>query len=274
MSIQLNEKTVIVTGAAAGVGLATARIMAQRGARVMMTDDNDEKLKAECATLAEDGLTVAAYGGKLTEKLTRANLLSATIDQFERVDILINGSREAHSADPLEPEHDGFTTMMANNVEATLRLSQLVAKRMISQAEDLPEKPRSAGSIVNITSIAANRTLPVLMAYSVSCAAMEQLTRAMAVSLAEHRIRVNAVSLGSVMSAPLRAALKARKDLRKEMESVTPLGRIGEAKEAADAAVFLASNYASFITGQILAVDGGRSLLDPLDLPAVMDFEE
>ena len=123
------------------------------------------------------------------------------------------------------------------------------------------------GALVNISSIAAQRTVPELLAYSVSCAALDQLTRSFAAALAPQAIRVNAVALGAVMTRRLREALSERGELRDEMVSVTPLGRIGEAEEAAEAALFLASPAASFVTGQVLAVDGGRLVLDPLASP-------
>ena len=124
------------------------------------------------------------------------------------------------------------------------------------------------GSIINLSSIAARRTQPNLLAYSVSSAALDQLTRSMAVALAPNRIRVNAISLGSVMSASLKGALREDEDMRGEIIDHTPLARIASPTELAAAAQFLASDSASFITGQILTVDGGRTLVDAAEAPA------
>jgi len=150
---------------------------------------------------------------------------------------------------------------MEQNVEVTLRLSQAVSKRMIKHGD---AEAQEVGSIVNLSSLAAGRALPQLLGYSVSCAAVDQLTRSLAVALSSHKIRVNAVSIGSVMSASLHDKLRETPEMRDELIRITPLGRIGEAEEAAEAALFLASPAASFITGQILGVDGGRTLIDPM----------
>ncbi len=268
MSLSLDSKSVIVTGASAGVGLAIARKFAAEGARVMLTGTDEAQLEKEVDALTKSGADVNFFCGDLREKLTIANLISATIDAFDGIDILVNASREVMASDPMDPDDTTFERLLQQNVIATLRLSQSVARKMIQLAGE-PEGDRSGiGAIVNVTSIAARRTLPELMYYSVVSAALDQLTRSMAVALAGNGIRVNAIALGSVMSASLKSALKHSESLQETLTAVTPLGRIGEAEEAAEVAVFLASDSASFVTGQIVAVDGGRTMLDPMDQPA------
>ena len=267
MSFAIQGKTAVVTGAANGVGLAIARHFVDRGANVMFADMDEEKLIQEAA--GEDGEErdgVAYFAGDLREKLTVANLLSATIDRFERVDILVNASRQMVAADPIYDEDDAVTMLLNQNLITSLRLTQAFAKRMIKQAGDEAEAP--AGSIINLSSIAARRTQPNLLAYSVSSAALDQLTRSMAVALAQHNIRVNAIALGSVMSASLQGAIKEHSEFREEIVDSTPLARIASASELADVAQFLASDGAGFITGQIITVDGGRTLIDTVDAPA------
>jgi 7-alpha-hydroxysteroid dehydrogenase len=139
---------------------------------------------------------------------------------------------------------------------------------MIQQAERDGDDEAPAGSIINLSSIAARRTQPGLLAYSVSVAAVDQLTRALAVALAPHRIRVNGVAFGSVMSASLQGALKEHAEYREEIIGHTPMARIAAPGELAEVAQFLASDGAGFMTGQILTVDGGRTLVDPVDAPA------
>lgn len=267
MSFSLDGKTAIVTGAANGVGLEIARHFAAHNAKVMLVDMDEDKLEAEATKIAGDDETVRFFAGDLREKLTVANLLSATIDSFDRVDILINASRQVLPSDPLDATEDHFEELLQQNVLANLRVTQAVAKRMISQA-DKTDHDRAIGSIVNLSSIAADRTHKELLAYSVSCAALNQMTRSLAVAFASERIRVNAIAIGSVMSASLEDRLKEDPEMRGLSISATPLGRIAEAKEVAETAQYMASDAAGFLTGQIVTLDGGRTLIDPLQVAA------
>ncbi len=264
MSFSIAGKTAIVTGGANGIGLAIGRHFADAGANVMFADMDEKRLVEELGEQAEDG-NIQYFAGDLREKLTIANLLSATLDAFDQVDILINGSRQVIPSDPLDPEDDSVRILLNQNLMPALRLSQVVAKRMIKQATD-DENP--AGSIINLSSIAARRTHPDLMAYSVSTAALDQMTRSLAVALATNRIRVNSIALGSVMSASLQSTLKENRDFRDDIEKHTPLARIAAPTELTETAQYLASDAAGFITGQILTIDGGRTLLDPVAAPA------
>lgn len=268
MSFSIAGKTAVVTGAANGVGLAIARHFVARGANVMFADMDEERLIAEIGDIEDDDEgTTGYFAGDLREKLSVANLLSATIDRFDRVDILVNGSRQMLAADPLNADDDAVTTLLNQNLMTSLRLCQIFAKRMIKQAEE-DESDGPVGSIINLSSIAARRTQPNLLAYSVSSAAVDQLTRSFAVALAPHRIRVNAIALGSVMSASLKGALLEHEEFREEILESTPLNRIAAPSELAEVAQFLASNGSGFMTGQILTVDGGRTLVDAVDAPA------
>lgn len=264
MSFSIKGKTAIVTGAANGIGLAIARHFIDQGANVMLADMDEDKLCAESEALGSQ--QAQCFGGDLRQKLTIANLQSATIDAFERVDILVNASRQVLPSNPLDAKADSFEALFNQNVLANLRLTQSVAKLMIKQAKaDRDSTSHTIGSVVNLSSIASDRTHPDLLAYSVSCAALNQMTRSLAVSLAKNRIRVNAIAIGSVMSANLQNILRQDDNLRDQITAVTPLHRIAEAQEVADVAQFLAADSAGFITGQILTVDGGRTLIDPLD---------
>jgi len=275
MSFLITGKTAIVTGAANGVGLAIARHFAEQGANVVCADIDEAKLIEEFGPNPEnghgsdEGRNIRIFAGDLREKLTIANLLSATIDAFDRVDILVNGSRKFKCSDPLDPADRSVETLLDQNLMPALRLSQHVARRMIQQAEDRSaEDTTPLGAIVNLSSIAAIRSQPGLMGFSIAAAALEQMTRSLALALAPHRIRVNAISFGSVMSASLQDQLKDDREIRNMIIEGTPLGRIAAASEVAETARYLASEGSAFVTGQVLTIDGGRTLVDAVGAPA------
>lgn len=267
MTLSIQGKTAIVTGAAAGIGLAIARHFLDKGANVMCADIDEVKLENECGEAARSEGSLRFFGGDLREKLTIANLLSATIDAFDRVDILVNASRQFMTSDPLDPAADAVDLMVQHNLMSALRLSQMTAKRMIAQAEKA-DSTGPIGSIVNLSSVAASRTMPELLGYSISCAAVEQMTRSLALALAPKGIRVNAVAFGSVMSASLQSRIKDHPDLRAAIVDGTPMHRIAAPAELAETVQFLASDAAGFMTGQVLTLDGGRSLRDGVPVPA------
>jgi 7-alpha-hydroxysteroid dehydrogenase len=267
MSLSITGKTAIVTGAANGIGLAIARHFADKGANVMFADMDEDRLTAEVGEDARAEGQVRLFAGDLRERLTITNLLSATMDAFDRVDILVNASRQIAVSDPLCAEDDAVESLLQQNLLTSLRLTQMTAKRMIALAEKAGNQAGSIGSIINLSSIAAHRTQAGLLGYSISCAALDQMTRSMAVALAPKRIRVNAVAFGSVMSASLQGVLKDNPDYRPAITAGTPMGRIAAASELAETVQFLASDAAAFMTGQIVTLDGGRSLIDPVQAP-------
>jgi len=195
---------------------------------------DEARLVEELGENADDS-NIRYFAGDLREKLTIANLLSATIDAFDQVDILVNGSRQVMTTDPFDLEDQTVEDLLQQNMLASLRLSQQVVKRMIKQ--------------------------------SVATAALDQMTRSFAVACAPHRIRVNAVAFGSVMSASLKQSLRDNEEFRDEIEDHTPLSRIAEPQELAETVRYLASEGSSFMTGQIVTLDGGRSLIDPVAAP-------
>lgn len=266
MSFSIAGKTAIVTGAAHGVGLAIGQHFLDAGANVVFADMDEEALKEQIGDMVSDTSEARLFAGDLREKLTIANLVSTTLDAFDEVNILVNAARQVIPSAPLDPDDESMQICLEQNLMSSLRLSQQVAKRMIKQGEDRDEG--NIGSIVNLSSIAARFTQPELLAFSVSTAALDQMTRSLAVALADHRIRVNAVAFGSVMSSFLEEKMAEHKDYGDTIREVTPLSRIASAREVAEAVQFLASDGSGFMTGQIITVDGGRTLIDPVSVPA------
>lgn len=267
MTLSITGKTAIVTGAAAGIGLAIARHFLDRGANVMCADIDETRLMNECGEEARTEGPLRVFAGDLREKLTIANLLSATFDAFDRVDILVNAARLFAVSDPLDPGHDGVELMLQYNLLSSLRLSQMTARRMIALAEKSGTTGQ-IGTIINLSSTAATQTQPELLGYSVASAAVDQMTRSLALALAPRGIRVNAIAFGSVMSASLQTQIREHPAWRAAILDGTPLGRIAAPDEVAEAVQFLASDAAGFMTGQILTLDGGRSLRDGVRAPA------
>jgi len=268
MAYRLEGRTAIVTGAGGGVGRAIARRFSEEGVNVMLADTDEGNLSEAVEVVGASGAgKLETFHCDICQRLDTNNLLAATLSAFDRIDIVVNAARRIERGEFFELKEENFDQVIQTNLKSTFMLSQTAARRMIQLAKEREEKCK--GAIVNISSIAATRTLPTLLPYSVSCAALDQLTRSMAVSLAPSGIRVNAIALGGVMTRSIREAMKELDDFRAQMTAVTPLGRIGEPAEAAEVALYLASEAASFVTGQVVAVDGGRSLLDPLATPAV-----
>lgn len=267
MSFSIAGKTAIVTGAANGVGLAIGRHFIREGANVVFADMDEERLTHEMGDEAEDETNVRIFAGDLRKKLTIANLISATVDAFDRVDILVNASRQVMLSNPLDADDTSVEELLQQNLMTALRLSQAVSRRMIKQSKDSADDG-VIGAIVNISSIAARRAHPELLAYSVSNAALDQMTRSLAVALAPKRIRVNAVAFGSVMSASLKGQIREDEEVRDAIVENTPLQRIASPSEVSDAVQYLASDAAGFVTGQIITVDGGRTLIDPAAVSA------
>ncbi|MEM1350758.1 MAG: SDR family oxidoreductase [Pseudomonadota bacterium] len=265
MSFSINGKTAIVTGAANGIGLAIARQFADKGANVMCADMDEKKLVEEWGGAAEDS-NIRSFGGDLRQRLTIANLVSATMDSFDRVDILVNASRQVIETNALDIEDTSVAVLLEQNLMTALHLTQQVAKRMIKQGEDQPQG--QLGAIVNLSCIVSRATRPELMGFSIASAALEQMTRSMALALAPERIRVNAVAFGSVMSASLQSSMIENRDWRDDIRAHTPLGRIAGPAELTDTVQFLAAESSGFMTGEIVTVDGGRSLLDAVSVPA------
>ena len=261
------NKTAIVTGASNGIGMEIGKKFLKAGANVVFSDYAKFDLESLISGISSNTGNAHSFYGNMQDELAVNNLIATTINKFERVDILVNANRTIIPINPLDEKEGVLEKSLSHNVIATLNVSQLFAKSIIKQTKNR-KNSEIVGSIINLTSIAANQTIPEMMPYSVSCAALNQMTRSLAVALAKEGIRVNAISLGSIMSSSLRMNLHSNPELQDSIIDATPLGYIAEPEEVADLALFLSSESARFLTGQVITIDGGRSILNKLERAA------
>ncbi len=251
--MSLKDKVAIVTGAARGIGLACARRLAEDGATVVIADIDAEAGAVAAEDLAQAGHAVSYAECDVGEKLALLNLVAETVSGHERIDILVNNAAVLDSAPFLDLEEEEFDRVLRVNLRGPLLLSQAVARRMVAQVE----AGGAPGSIINMSSVNAVFALPDHVGYSVAKGGLTQLTRAMALALAPHGIRVNAIGPGSIRT-PMLEQVATDEAAAHRILSRTPIGRFGEPEEVAAIAAFLASDAASYVTGTTIFADGGR----------------
>jgi NAD(P)-dependent dehydrogenase (short-subunit alcohol dehydrogenase family) len=247
--MRLAEKVAIVTGGARGIGLAISKRYVAEGARVVIADV-DNAGEAEAKALGTNARFIAADVGDASAV---ERLVDQTVAAFGGIDILVNNAGIIHAADFLELKEADFDRVLRVNLKGAFLAGQAAAKRMVTQVK----AGRAPGAIINMSSINAVVAIPNHVPYCVSKGGVDQLTKVMALALAPHGIRVNAIGPGSIMTDILKAVATDR-EAKRRIFARTPLGRIGEPDEIAAVAVFLASADASYITGQTIYADGGR----------------
>lgn len=248
----LENKVAIVTGGAQGIGLAIAQRFVGEGARVVIADINAQAGARATAALPRDACRfVTADVGAATD--ARRLIAEAAAAFNGEIDILVNNAGILHTADFLDIEEADFDRVLRVNLKGAFLVGQAAARRMVAQAK--AGKP--PGVIINMSSINAVVAIANQVPYCVSKGGLDQLTKVMALSLAPHGIRVNAIGPGSILTEILKAVASDR-EAKRRLLSRTPLGRIGAPEEVAAVAVFLASQASSYITGQTIYPDGGR----------------
>lgn len=258
----LSNKVTIVTGAARGIGLAIARRFLEDGAKVVMSDVNDEAGEAAEADLKGIG-EVTYVHCDVSERLDVRNLVAAAIDAYGDIDVLVNNAGIVSPGDILTIDEAEFDRVMNINLKGSFLCGQAVARHMVDRVEN----GGPAGAIVNMSSVNAVFGLHSQLPYTVSKGGVNQLTKAMAVALAPHGIRVNAIGPGSIMTDML-SSVNDDPAARNRILSRTPMSRIGEPREIASIAAFLAGEDASYVTGQTIYADGGRLPLNyTVDVP-------
>lgn len=264
MSFSIKGRTVIVTGASSGVGLAIVKQFYDEGANIVLSDNDKQMLEETRSHFGEKCENICIFPGDLHESLYRSNLMAACLDKFGRVDILINAFRVIRKSDNFDKSDATLKMLFEHNLFTTIELSKIFARQISKQNEDENEKQIQTSAIVNMSSIYAHLIRPEFMEYSIAAGSIENVTRAMAIAYAEKKIRVNAIAYDLVMGRNLLTMFAKNRSLKDSVEKITPLGRIANAHEVAVAAQFLASDAAQFITGQVLMMDGGRTLHDSL----------
>src|SRR3954467_9959524 len=250
----LEGKTAIVTGGARGIGLAIAKRYVAEGARVVIADIDERTARGAAAALGAAARFVRTDVGAAGDA---RNVIAEALGFAGDIDILVNNAGIIHTADFLDIAEADFDRVVRINLKGMFLVGQAAARQMVAQVK--AGKP--PGAIVNMSSVNARVAIPNQVPYCISKGGTDQLTKVMALSLAPYGIRVNAIGPGSIMTDILKGVAND-KAAQNRLLSRTPLGRIGEAAEIAAIAAFLASDDASYITGETIYVDGGRLALN------------
>ena len=238
--------TALITGGAQGIGYACAETIAGNGARIVLADINETGVREAAKRLGGDTEAMVCDMGDAAQIAAMFDRIEAEIGPLS---VLVNCAGIAIPCDFLETPLEQFTAVIDVNLTGTFLATQLAAKSMIAAG--------IAGSIVNMSSVNAQVAIPTIAAYCASKGGVMQLTKASALALAPHGIRVNAVGPGSIDTAMMAAVNENPEAMRVAM-SRTPLKRMGTPREVAEIVAFLASDKASYITGETVYVDGGR----------------
>lgn len=251
---RLKNKVAIVTGAGSGMGQATAIQMAQEGATVVITDVREEPALQTAAKIEEAGGNYYTFIGDISKKDDVKRGVQETIDRFGQIDIVVNNAGIPMSFTPIEEVHEDFWDKQINiNAKSVFLTCKYVIPHMKSQ---------KSGSIINIASIATKRVRPGLTAYAAAKGAMILLSQTLAIEVASYGIRVNVINPGPAETPMLEGFFASMDPVegRKLFEDSVPIGRLCEPEDIANMSVYLSSDEASFITGAVYDVDGGRGL--------------
>ncbi|HEY4903411.1 MAG TPA: glucose 1-dehydrogenase [Candidatus Sulfotelmatobacter sp.] len=245
--LELNSKTAVVIGGTSGIGLTLAKGLAKAGANVVPSGRRRDLVESVANEIKKLGRGSLAVPCDVADRSSLQNVLDAACAEFGKVDILVNCAGITQRTPILDMSERDWNAILDTNLNGTLRACQVFGRHMIQ---------RQYGRIINIASLTSYLGLYEVAAYGASKAAVASLTKSMAVEWARYRVCVNAV-LPGVFRTDLNAALLDGTPRGQEFLTRTPAARFGELEELVGAAVFLASDSASFVTGHLLAVDGG-----------------
>jgi NAD(P)-dependent dehydrogenase (short-subunit alcohol dehydrogenase family) len=250
--VKLKDRIAIVTGASRGIGLACAERFAADGATVIMSDVDDQAGQAAAKVIG------ATYMHCDVSKASEVNaLVEAVVKRFGAIDILMNTAGIAMAGDFLSITEADLDKVLGINLKGSFLMLQACARHMVKQAES----GRKPGAIINMSSVNDTLAIPTIVSYCMSKGGVSQLTRATSIYLAPYGIRVNAIGPGSIRTDMYKGVVADPAAVKRVM-SRTPMGRPGEPSEVASIAAFLASDDASYVTGETIYVDGGRMPLN------------
>ena len=252
--MRLSGKVALVTGAAQGIGLACAQAFAREGAKVFLTDLNEDAGRREVLKLRSAGVQASFSACDVSRKDQVEAAIASAVNEFGRLDVLVANAGIVHAADFLDLEEKDFDRVIAVNLKGVFLAGQAAARQMVKQG--------GGGSIINMSSVNAVLAIPNQVPYVVSKGAINQLTKVMSLALAAQGIRVNGIGPGTILTELAKTAVLGNKEAERKILSRTPLGRMGEPAEVAQVAVFLASDESSYLTGQTIYPDGGRLALN------------
>jgi NAD(P)-dependent dehydrogenase (short-subunit alcohol dehydrogenase family) len=253
-SFGLAGRVIVITGGGQGIGAACAERFAAEGAQVALWDVDHAAAQALAQRLRDAGGQAEALPCNVARKGEVNAALAATVLAFGRVDALVNNAGIFRSADFLEITEEDWDAVIDVNLKGAFLVGQAVAQQMVRQGH--------GGAIVNMSSVNGSMAIASIASYNASKGAINQLTRAMALALADHQIRVNAAAPGTIATELARKAVLTSEEARQRILGRTPMKRLGEPAEVADVVGFLLSDAARYMTGEIVHVDGGRMALN------------